>query len=212
MARAGLTRLALTALPATALLALVFAALFLAGDAQSDVSRLGRWSPWLFGGALAAVLVLLATLVRQLVVLLRERRAGAPGARLTARTALALVLIALPPVLLVYGFALKFLEGTVDSWFNVRIEQALDDALALGQIHVGSETDRASRTVAALAGELASRAPAERQGMLDRALDATGAMQLALFSADGAPLASAASDARLLLQSAWCRRRRRSCR
>lgn len=199
MARAGLTRLALTALPATALLALVFAALFLAGDAQSDVSRLGRWSPWLFGGALAAVLVLLATLVRQLVVLLRERRAGAPGARLTARTALALVLIALPPVLLVYGFALKFLEGTVDSWFNVRIEQALDDALALGQIHVGSETDRASRTVAALAGELASRAPAERQGMLDRALDATGAMQLALFSADGAPLASAASDARLLL-------------
>jgi nitrogen fixation/metabolism regulation signal transduction histidine kinase len=199
VARAGLTRLALAALPATALLALVFAALFLAGDAQGDVSRLGRWSPWLFGGALLAVLVLIGTLLRQLLVLRRERRAGAPGARLTARTALALVLIALPPVLLVYGFALKFLDDTVDSWFNVRVEQALDDALALGQIHLGSETQRAARATQALAAELAPLGPAERQPALDAALDASGALQLALFSGAGAPLASAASDARLLL-------------
>ena len=199
MARAGLTRLALTALPAVALVALVFAALFLAGDAQSDTSRLGRWSPWLFGGALLAVLVLVATLLRQLLVLRRERRADAPGARLTARTALALVLIVLPPVLLVYGFALKFLDDTVDSWFNVRIEQALDDALALGQIHLGSETQRAARATQALAAELAPLGPDARQSSLDAALDASGALQLALFSSGGAPLASAASDPRLLL-------------
>ncbi|HET7845454.1 MAG TPA: ATP-binding protein [Xanthomonadales bacterium] len=78
-------------------------------------------------------------------------------------------------------------------------ERALDDALALGQIHLGSETQRAARAAQSLATELAPLGSAERQAALDAALDGTGALQLALFARDGAPLASAASDARLLL-------------
>ncbi len=134
MDRGQLIRRALAALPALALLALLFGALLLAGDAETDETRLGRWSPWLFGGALAAVAVLLVTIVRQLWRLARQWRERAPGARLAGRWTLALVLLAVPPVILVYGFALRFLNSTIDSWFNVRVESALDDALKLGRL------------------------------------------------------------------------------
>ena len=196
MAQSRLTRRLLAAVPALALLALVFAALLLAGDAESDVGRLGRWSPWLFGGALLAVLVLLATIARALWKLAAQRRAQVPGARLATRLMLALVLLAVPPVLLVYGFALQFLNATIDSWFNVRIEQALDDALALGRLYVDDALVDARRSTEALASELGG-APA--QDAVDGAIDRSGALQLAVFDGSGALLASAAGDPRYLL-------------
>jgi nitrogen fixation/metabolism regulation signal transduction histidine kinase len=35
------------------------------------------------------------------------------------------------PILLVYFFAVQFLNKGIDSWFNVEIRQSLDDALVL---------------------------------------------------------------------------------
>jgi nitrogen fixation/metabolism regulation signal transduction histidine kinase len=197
--RGRLIRGVLAALPVLALLALLFGALLLAGDAETDETRLGRWSPWLFGGALAAVVVLLVTIARQLWRLARHWRERAPGARLAGRWTLALVLLAVPPVILVYGFALRFLNSTIDSWFNVRVETALNDALALGRIYLDDARERARASATTLADELAAlprEAWAER---VDAALDTSGALALAAFADNGAVLASAAADARLLL-------------
>ncbi len=156
MATRRLTRLALTVLPALALAALLFAALFLAGDAETDTSRLGGFPPWLFGGAAVAVLVLLGTIAVALGRLLRQVRARAPGARLASRWTLALVLLAVPPVLLVYGFALRFVTTSIDSWFNVRVAEALDDALALGRIYLDDQRARGGAATEAEARLLAT--------------------------------------------------------
>jgi len=202
MAARRLTRLALTALPALALAALLFAALFLAGDAETDESRLGGFSPWLFGGAALAVLVLLGTIGVALGRLLRQVRARAPGARLASRWTLALVLLAVPPVLLVYGFALRFVSTSIDSWFNVRVAEALDDALALGRIYLDDQRTRAVAATEAQARELAATERGAWSATLDAALDARGALGLAVFSGNGAVLAAAAADPRLLLPAA----------
>lgn len=191
-----LARHAFTALPLVALAGLLFAALFVAGDAESDVSRLGRWAPWLAFGAVLAVLALLATIARQVWKLLAQRRAGAPGARLASRLTLALALLVVPPLAIVYGFSIKFLNTTIDSWFNVRVAEALDDALALGQLYIDEQLARVQRETEALAGTLDVDDP---QGAVDAAIDRTDALQLAVFSESGTLVASAAADPRYAL-------------
>ncbi|HET9484350.1 MAG TPA: hypothetical protein VFO79_10375, partial [Xanthomonadales bacterium] len=172
MARRELIRIVFALLPALALLALLFAALFLAGDAETDESRLARWSPWLFGGAFVALLILLGTIARQVWRMVVQSRQRAPGARLAARLSLMLVLLVVPPLVLVYGFALRFLNASIDSWFDVRIEQALDDALALGRLYVDAELERAREHTLLVAAGLDAAAP---QAGLDAAIDDGGA-------------------------------------
>lgn len=195
----ALIRGASVALPATALATLLVATVLLAGDLEQDVSRLGRFAPWLAGAALTAVAVLVAAIGWRVLELVRQRRAGTPGARLASRWALSLVLVAVPPIVLVYGFALRFLHDSVDAWFNVRIERALDDALALGRDFLDAERARALRAAEALADRI-ERAPEDDwQEILESELDAGEARQLALFGLNGQVLAVAADDARLLL-------------
>lgn len=195
----ALIRGASVALPALALATLLAATVLLAGDLEEDVSRLGRFAPWLAGAALLAVAVLVAAIGWRAVELLRQRRARAPGARLASRWALSLVLVAVPPIVLVYGFALRFLHDSVDAWFNVRIERALDDALALGRDFLDAERARALRASESLALRVGLAPDEDWQEVLESELDAGEARQLALFGFNGQVLAVAADDARLLL-------------
>lgn len=188
--------------PALALVALLVTALLLAGDAETDVGRLGRFSPWLFAGSSLAVLLLLAVITRRALVLRTQMRRREPGARLALRLLPLLLLLALPPLLIVYGFALKFLTSSIDSWFNVRIEQALDDSLELGQLVLDETGENARQQTQALARRLQSVPVAEFDEALDEALAGSGAVQLAIFANDGALIAAASNDARLLLPSA----------
>jgi nitrogen fixation/metabolism regulation signal transduction histidine kinase len=184
-------------LPALALLALLLFVLLLAGDAEADLSRLGRWWLWVVGGAAAAVALVLGAIAGRVVELARARRARAPGARLATRWTVALVLLAVPPVLLVYGFALRFLSTTIDAWFNVRVERGLDDALALGRLWLDDEVERARTDSAALVERL--RDAIDLQRALEDELDASRALQFAVFSDGGTLRAAAAADPRLLL-------------
>lgn len=198
MGRGRLIRWLFGLLPLLALAGLIALALLLAGDLETDSSRLARWSPWLFIGALAALGVLLGAIAAQALALYRQWRRRVPGARLALRWTLALVLLAVPPVLMVYGFALRFLTGSIDAWFNVRVEAALDDALELGRLYVADATARARASAAELGDRLAARPRAEWQDVLDQTLD-RGGLALAIFDRSGALLASASADARLLL-------------
>jgi nitrogen fixation/metabolism regulation signal transduction histidine kinase len=195
--RRRLTRWLFGLLPALALAALFAFVLLLAGDAEADAARLGRWWLWAFGGAAASVALVLGAIIGRAWDLVRARRERRPGARLAARWAIALVLLAVPPLLLVYGFALRFLHTTVDSWLNVQVAAGLDDALALGRLWLDGEVARARAEGEALAGRLAG-AP-DLQAALESELDASDALQFAVFTASGSLRAAAAADPRLLL-------------
>lgn len=198
MGRRNLTRWLFGLLPLAALVALLVLVLLLAGDLETDSSRLARWSPWLFTGALAALGVLLGAIVAQSAALLGQWRRRVPGSRLAMRWTLALVLLAVPPVLLVYGFALRFLTGSIDAWFNVRIEAALDDALELGRIYVSDETAAARAAADETAAELGASPRSDWQDVLDASVDRKG-LSLGVFDRSGSTIAHAAADPRLLL-------------
>ncbi len=194
----SLTRLVRRILPPLAVLVLLGAALFLANDAASGGNRLGGIYAWMLGASIFALLVLTLIIGQRLLRLLRELRRDAPGARLTRRLLIMLIVLALPPVVVVYGFALNFLNATIDTWFNVRLEQGLDDALDLGRAYLDEHLQTAEQSSTALAKDLSGAAQNEWQGQLDNAVDRIGASELSLFGADRAVLASASSDPRLL--------------
>ncbi|MFI4969045.1 MAG: HAMP domain-containing protein, partial [Lysobacterales bacterium] len=186
------------ALPALAVAALLLASLKLAEDAAGDSARFAAHYRWVLGAAAIALAILAFAIGQRLWRLRGDIARDAPGARLNRRLLRVLILLALPPIVVVYGFALRFLDATVDNWFNVRLEQALDDALELGRVVVDEHLRSAEAASAQLAQRLATEPPDAVQRTLDDAIEPLGAIQLSVFGDDGRSLATASSDPRYL--------------
>ena len=169
-------------------------AMVLAHDVAGARPLLGRWYAWLLALALLALLALVLAIARALLRVEHRARRGEAGARLTRRLVWRFALLSLPPVLVVYGFALNFLLLTVDTWFNVRLEHALDDALGLGRLYVSDRLAEAERQTTRLRNDLAGTPDAGLQRALDTALDRMNALQLSALSAQGRVLAMASAD------------------
>ncbi len=185
-------------LPALAVFVLLAAALLLARDAAVGSNRLGNYYSWILVASALALLVLIAIIVQRLVRLSRELRQRVPGARLTRRMLLMLIALAVPPVVVVYGFSLFFLNAAIDSWFNVRLEQGLSDALEIGKAYLDERLHTAEQTATTIARDLADVPNAGLQARIDSALDAQGATQLTVFGDNRAVLATQSSDPRFL--------------
>ena len=179
-------------------LALYAAAVVLALDVVSARPRLERWYVWLAVAAALALLLLVAVIVRALWRVEQRARTGQPGARLTRRLVWRFALIAVPPALVVYAFALNFLLLTVDAWFNVRLEHALDDSLSLSRMYVDQQLDTAERQSEAIARQLSGVPDRGLQAVLDQTLDRIDALQLAVLSRQGRVEAVASADPRWL--------------
>lgn len=182
-----------------ALLLSLLSALYLAADAEGFGQDSARYYPYVFVGAALALGLLLLAIVARLWRLRRQLREGVPGARLTRRLLLVLVLLAVPPVFLVYGFGVRFIAATVDSWLRIESAQALDDGLAIAQLYLDERLQRAQDEVDAAALQLTLGDDSELDAELEAALDASGARQLAVFERDGRVRAVAAADPSLLL-------------
>ncbi|MEO8460849.1 MAG: ATP-binding protein, partial [Dokdonella sp.] len=102
------------------------------------------------------------------------------------------------PVVVVYGFALRFLDATVDNWFNVPIENALDDSLEVGRIVVDQRLLNAEQAIATLATQIETTADAATQAALDDAIESVDAIELSVFAGDHRVIATASSDPKFL--------------
>jgi len=185
-------------LPALAVLVLLAASLKLAEQAAGGTGSFVDAYQWVLGAAVLALVVLVVLIAQRLWRLRRDLGREAPGARLSRRLLLTLVLLAVPPVIVVYGFALRFINATVDSWFDVNLERALDDALEVGRIVIDEHVRKAESGTAELADELNSVFDNNLQATLDREIDALDATQLSVFEPDRRVLALSSSDPRFL--------------
>lgn len=113
--------------------AILLTSLLLMSGALQNAERFGE----LFGALVVVNALGLLTLAAMIVLNVRrlvlELRRGAPGARLKLRMVGLFALLSVVPVTVVYGFSLDFLRRGIDSWFDVRIDQAMQDALKLSQ-------------------------------------------------------------------------------
>jgi len=115
------------------LFAAIVASLHLMSSATQDSSRLGEMYSWLLLiNALGSVL-LLGLVGANVYWLLLQLKRKAAGSLLTARMVFLFILLALAPAAIVFYFSMQFLQQNIDSWFDVRIDQAMDDALELSR-------------------------------------------------------------------------------
>ncbi|MFO1507667.1 MAG: ATP-binding protein [Lysobacterales bacterium] len=184
--------------PALIVIALLAASLELAEDAAAGGGRFAVHYRWIIGAAVAALLVLAVTIGQRLWHLAVDLRRGSPGARLNRRLLAILIVLAMPPALVVYTFSLRFLDATIDNWFNVRLEQALDNALEVARITVDEHLRASESATTSLAATLAAQPATTAQADLDSAIDRLDAVQLTLFAGDGRILATASADPRYL--------------
>jgi len=80
------------------------------------------------------LLVLIIFLVfRNLVKLLYDRRRHAVGANLRTRLVVAFVALTLLPTTVLFFFSINFISTSIEFWFNVPVEQALQKSLNVGR-------------------------------------------------------------------------------
>jgi len=161
---------------------------FLLATASADSTFLAGHTPALIGMNALAALVLLGLVAAQVRRLFREYRAGVFGARLKSRLLLMLALMAVVPGALVYAVSVQFAVKSIDSWFDVRVEAALDGGLDLGRGVLDAMRDDLLAKGRAMAYELADATlPAVR---LNRLREQSGVRAAYLLTASGQLVAS----------------------
>lgn len=81
---------------------------------------------------LLLLLLLIFLVFRNLVKLLYDRKRKVMGARLRTRLVLAFVTLTLLPATVLFVFSISFITSSIEFWFNVPVEQALDNSLRVG--------------------------------------------------------------------------------
>jgi nitrogen fixation/metabolism regulation signal transduction histidine kinase len=133
MAASTLSRLRLGGLSVGLLLILLLVSLHLMSSAVQNSAELSRYFVPLLIFNLAGMFVLIVLISYNSIRLIRQYLRHSAGSRLTLRMVLIFILISLLPVGVVYYYSFSFLQGGIDSWFDVKIDQAMEDARDLAQ-------------------------------------------------------------------------------
>lgn len=120
------------------------------------------------------------------------------GAKLTLRLVLFFTLIAVVPGILVYAVSVNFLSKSIESWFDVRVEKALEGGLNLGRTSLDNSLKELEKKTQFIALLLAEKNPAQFKNALTQLIDEGAAQEAALFAPDGELLAFATSGKALL--------------
>lgn len=142
--------------------------------------------------ALAAALILLISL--QLWRLYAQRRARVMGSRLTLRLLGAFALMAIIPGVMVYTVSVNFLMRSIESWFNVKVEAALDGGLRLGQSTLDFMLADMEEKAEAMALGLAFQPPSVHLTVINDLREKTGMQDAVLLTTQGRILAFSSSD------------------
>ncbi len=168
--------------------------LFLLATASGNTTVFASHYPLLLG--LNAVLAaLLAALVAwQIRTLWRKYRERAFGSRLTVRILLLLALMAVVPGALVYTVSVQFLSKSIESWFDVKVDAALEGGINLGQSAIDRMQGELLAKARSIALELADRPAGQQVLLLSRLRDQAGVQEAVIVNAAGRVLAEASEN------------------
>lgn len=119
--------------PIISLIVLLIASLYLMSGATHNSAHFSQQFSILLGINALATILLVGLITKNLVTLVKQYRQREVGSRLTAKLVIMFVILSVTPVSIVYYFSLDFLQRGIDSWFDVRVEEALSDSLELSK-------------------------------------------------------------------------------
>lgn len=180
--------------PMLVLFVLLLVSLSLMSDATHNSERFGQLYSWLLLINALGLVVLIGLIGSNLYWLISQYRARAPGSQLTSRLVITFVILAVLPISVVYYFSLQYLQRGIDSWFDVEVEEALEDALDLGRGALDVRLSDLLRVSEKIADKVAEMSPATVPiGLYDlRVL--SGAVELTIFGLDGRIVATSSTE------------------
>lgn len=165
----------------------------------ADTVIFSRNYPLLIGLNVVLALGMLGLVGWQLRSLWRDYQAQVFGARLKLRLMLMFGFIAVLPGALVYGVSVQFVTRSIESWFDVRVETALESGLKLGRSALDSLLADLGERARSAATELADIREDSRRSALLRLREEKGVESAALFSLGGQLLSSATGELNSLM-------------
>ena len=140
-----------------------------------------------------ATLLMLVILWLCLRLMLRLKQ-GKFGSRLLLKIAATFALVGLLPGLLIYSVSYQFVSRSIESWFDVKVEGALDAGLSLGRASLDSLASDLGQKTRASASQIIDLPDASVGLSLERLRDQLGADDVILWNTSGQALAGAGNS------------------
>jgi len=173
---------------------LLLGSLYMMGVASENSAQFDRIYSLLVIVNIVGLIILLVLLGVNFQRLRRQYRERVVGARMTVRLIVIFVVLALIPVSIVFYFSLQFLHRSIDSWFDVRVEQALNDSLSLSRTALDSRMRNVVAQTEAMAITLTDISETQVALSLHDLRDQSDSTELMLMASSGRIIASSHID------------------
>ena len=108
--------------------------LVLLSIASANTEFFDNYYIWLYAAnMIIGACLILVILILAAVIAVRWYR-GHFGTRLIAKLAMIFALVGIVPGLILYGVSLQFVSKSIETWFDVKVESALNSGLELGRV------------------------------------------------------------------------------
>lgn len=145
------------------------------------------------------ILSLIAIIANQIKKLFRNIKKDVMGSRLSMRLVISFTLMAVIPGLIVYLVSVNFLTRSIESWFNVKVESALDGGLKLGQKALDIMLTDLELKAERMALTLSSMPTTSQYGALSDLREKSGVQDATIISDQGKIIAVSSNDAESFL-------------
>ncbi|MBL8510795.1 MAG: HAMP domain-containing protein [Betaproteobacteria bacterium] len=157
--------------------------------ASSNSAFMAEYYPWLFGLSLALATGLLTLVGYQILSLRTKLRNRIFGSKLTLRLMAVFALMAIVPGVMVYGISVQFLSRSIDSWFDVPVDRALEGALNLGKSALDAALSDLVRKAQNLSQRITER-PEEETDILKQQISQNNIKEITLLNKEGKALSA----------------------
>jgi PAS domain S-box-containing protein len=173
--------------------------LYLLSRASSNTASFGEHYTLLIALNILLVVVLAGLIGYQIWIVRKRIHERVFGARLTMRLIIMFALMAVVPGTLIYGVSVQFLSRSIESWFDVRVDSALEGGINLGRSVLDAQLQDLVKKSEAMAVSLADEPLNSHLTTLNRLREQAGVQEATLFSAHGQVLAYSGTETASLL-------------
>ena len=176
---------------AAAIIGVGLVLLFLLAQATNNRELYERNYARLFVLNVVVATVLFAVILWAMVRLIVRVRRGRFGSRLLVKLAAIFALVGLVPGLVIYVVSYQFVSRSIESWFDVKVEGALDAGVNLGRTTLDVLANDLGNKTRQASGQLSEVSDAAVGLSLERIREQLSATDVVLWSASGQLIASA---------------------
>jgi nitrogen fixation/metabolism regulation signal transduction histidine kinase len=135
--------------------------------------------------------LLLLVIIWIVLRLFTRMRRGKFGSRLLVKLAAIFALVGFLPGVLIYTVSYQFVTRSIESWFDVKVEGALDAGLNLGRVTLDTLANDLANKTRVAAAQLGETPDASAPLALERLREQMSASDILLWSGNGQLIASA---------------------